>query len=72
MNGYLIVKGQAHSPHKRGKQAESFRTSPPVSSLKAHNTGSISKVFLIFSGQNRWIPVLSDICTPPYLRFVRM
>lgn len=54
------------------KQAESFRTSLSVSLLKAHNTGSISKIFLIFSEQHRWIHVLSDICTPPYLRFVRM
>ena len=52
MNGYLIVKGHAHSPVK-GKQAESFRASLSVSSLKAHNTGSISKVFLIFSEQHR-------------------
>ena len=54
MNGYLIVKGHAHSPHKRGKQAESFRTSPPVSSLNGYlcslNSKIFEKLFELFHG----------------------
>ena len=45
MNGYLIVKGHAHSPHKRGKQAESFRASPPVSSLNDDCSTTYSRIF---------------------------
>ena len=50
MNGYSVVKGHAHPPHKRGKQAESFRTSPPVSSLKGYfSTTYFKKFFNLFS-----------------------
>ena len=56
MNGYSVVKGHAHSPHKRGKQAESFRTSPPVSSLKGYFSTTYSKKIFqsFFGGRNRF------------------
>lgn len=49
-----------------------FRASPPVSSLTAYNTGAISKIFSMFSKRHRLNPVPSDICNPPFQRFVRM
>ena len=33
MNGYSVVKGHAHSPHKEENRQRVFRTSPPVSSF---------------------------------------
>ncbi len=47
--GNSVVKEHAYSPHKRGKQAESFRTSLSVSSLNGDCSTTYSRIFLIFS-----------------------
>jgi hypothetical protein len=58
MNGYSVVKGHAHSPHKRGKQAESFRTSPPVSSFNDDCSTTYSRIFFnLFSAADMDFPM---------------
>ena len=72
MNGYSVVKGHAHSPHKRGKQAESFRTSPPVSSLNDDCSTTYSRIFFnLFSAADMDFP-MAERYNPPFQRFVRM
>lgn len=46
MNGYSVVKDHPCLP--KGKQAESFRTSPPVSSLKGYLCSLNSKILKNF------------------------
>ena len=70
MNGYLVVKGQAHSPQKQETGRDFYLSTCFLTQSLKHRV--YFKNFLDFSRRHRWIPVPSDICTPPYLQFGRM
>lgn len=76
MNGYSVVKGHAHSPHKEENRQRVFRTPPPVSSLNDDcSTTYFKNFFQSFFSRRYGFPdglkgttlLFSDLCVcKPY------
>ena len=72
MNGYLIVKGHAHSPHKAENRQRVFVPLHLFPHLMMIVQPPIQEFFSIFFQPPIWISRRPERYNPPFQRFVRM
>ena len=72
MNGYLIVKGHAHSPHKEENRQRVFVSLHLFPHLTLIVQPPIQEFFSIFFRPPLWIFQRPEKYNPPFQRFVRM